>query len=172
MKNLKFIVALSLAIVFASCSSDDDNGGDIYEFTKENLTGIYQLKTFSSLDEKYTVIDEDFDPIKTTTTSEGDTFNLTYDFAENDEVTLNGNFRVEQVKEQGNNSTDTTYIVNYNEEVLSYSINEEERTLTIDGREYEVKGFESSGFELRHADESVDENGNTKKYSEKMRFQN
>jgi len=171
MKNLKFIVVLALAIIFVGCSSDDDNGSD-NSFSKENLIGVHNLKSYNSIDEKYTIIDEDFDPIKTTTTSEGDTFNLTYDFAENNEVTLNGNFRVEQVKEQGNNSSDTTFIVNYNNEILDYNANEEEKTLTIDGKKYEVKNFKASSFELRHSEETVDDNGNTKKYSEKLRFQN
>ncbi len=169
MKNLKFIAILVLAVVFTSCSSDDDNVNTI--FSKENLIGIYQLKSFNSVEEKYTIIDEDFDPIKTTKTSEGDTFNLTYDFAENNEVTLNGNFIIEQIKEQGNNSADSTYIVNYNNEVLSYSVNEDDKTLTIDDLEYEVRGFDENGFELRHSKETIDENGNTQTYSEKMRFQ-
>lgn len=166
MRNLKFIMLLALMVAFVSCSSDDDNGSNKY--TKENLLGKYELKSFSSKQVK-TIEVEGFE-IETKTTSEGDTFNLSYLFANNNEVTLNGNFRIQEVKKQGSNSSDSTYIVNHNEEVLSFMVNEDQKLLTIDGKEYEVKGFSSNGFELRHEESGIDENGNSREYQEKMRF--
>src|SRR5690625_5110022 len=118
MRKLKFVMLLALAIAFVSCSSDDDNGSNKYN--KENLVGQYQLKSFDSKEIK--IIEVEGFEIETKTTSEGDTFNLSYDFANNNEVTLNGNFRITQVKKQGNNTSDTTFIVNHNEEKLNYKL--------------------------------------------------
>lgn len=166
MRNLKFVILLAITIAFVSCSSDDDNGSNKYN--QENLLGEYQLKSFSSTEIKKSQV-EGF-TIETKTTSEGDTFNLTADFANNSEVTLDGNFRMEEVKKQGNNTVDSTYIVNFNQEKLNYSVNSDQKLLTVDGKEYEVKGFNSNGFEIRHSELTTDGEGNSRDYQEKMRF--
>jgi|SRR5690625_468503 len=166
MKNLRFVTLILLAIVFISCSSDDDNGSQ--KLTKENFVGTYQLKSYSSTETKKSKV-EGF-TIETKTTSEGDTFNLTYDFANNNEVTLNGNFRITQVKKQGNNTSDTTFIVNHNEEKLNYNLQSEQKRLKIDGKDYDVKRFNANGFELHHSEKTSDGEGNSREYEEKMRF--
>src|SRR5690625_2077784 len=166
MRKLKFVMLLALAIAFVSCSSDDDNGSNKYN--KENLVGQYQLKSFDSKEIK--IIEVEGFEIETKTTSEGDTFNLSYDFANNNEVTLNGNYRIEEVKKQGNNTSDSTYIVNYNEEVLSFMVNEDEKTLTIDGKEFKVQTFNSNGFKIRHTDVTIDGSGISREYEENLRF--
>lgn len=166
MKNLKFVMLLALAIAFVSCSSDDDNGNN--DFNQENLVGQYQLKSFDSKEIKILEV-EGFE-IETKTTSEGDTFNLSYDFASNNQVTLDGNFRVEEVKKQGGNTSDSTYIMNYNEETLSYMINEDQGTLTMDGKEYKVQSFNSNGFKIHHKEVTTDGEGNSREYEENMRF--
>lgn len=166
MKKLKFIVLFALVAGFVGCSSDDDNGSN--KLNQENLIGTYNLKSFESKDVKQVEV-EGFE-VKTTTTSEGDTFSLTYDFDENNKVTLDGNYRVTQKKKQGSNTTDTTFIRNYNNEEFSYNLNQDEKTLTIDGEEYNVKGFSSSGFELLQSVQTISENGTVRDYTEKMRL--
>lgn len=169
MKKLKFIVLFALAAAFVGCSSDDDNGSN--KFKQENLTGNYNLKSYNATEIKEVKLDPDLPTIKTTTTYQGEVFELTYDFKANNKVVLNGNFLMKQKKKQGSNTVEDSYIVNYNNEELNYSINESEKTLTLDGRTYDVKGFNSNGFELRH--ESTEDNGEGTviEYSEKMRFE-
>lgn len=167
MKNLKFIALFALIIGFVSCSSDDDKNS--FSFNKENLIGSHSLKAFSSEEIRKDFVNGFL--VETKTTREGDTFGLQYDFGTDNRVTLNGTFRITQLKRQGSNTSDTTYIVNYNNEKLVYSVDADQKVLTIDGNEYDVKKFREGGFELSLLQETT-EGQNSKVYKEEMRFTN
>lgn len=169
MKKLKFIVLFALAAAFVGCSSDDDNGGS-NKYTQENLIGEYKMESYEATEIKKVQLDPDFDPIKTTTTYKGQTFNLDYIFKSNNKVVLDGNFLMKEKKKQGNTTNEDEYIINYNNEERSYSVNQGDKTLTIDGRVYDVKGFNKNGFEIRHESFEDDENGTTEEFSEKIKF--
>src|SRR5690554_6546679 len=100
MKLTRILSLILLAFVAISCSNDDDNV-DIYDFNKANLTGTYTLTKYETKEVKT----EDVNglDVTTTTLSTGDTFSVTATFDSNNICTLNGTFRIVEVKTQGNN---------------------------------------------------------------------
>ena len=167
MKVFKFFVLFSFVAAFVSCSSDDDTTPPPYEFNKDHLSGKYNLEAFKSKDIKKRTIDG-FD-VTTTTTSEASTINFSYEFSSNNLVVLNGNYLITETRNQGDQVSDTTYIVNMEQVELPYSINKEKLTLTIDGLTYQVSGFNANGLKLNAQVEEPIENG-TREYTEEIQL--
>lgn len=167
MKLLKSTLVLVFAMAMISCSSDDDNNNS-YDFTKDNLFGKYPLQTLKTKLVKTTTVDG-FD-VTTTTESEGDTFDASYDFSSNNEVTKTGTYRITETKTQNGQSTDTTYIVVLDGEKVDYSVNESKNELTMDGLKYDVSNFTATGFKLNHSKTTEDSDGNERIFTKKLVF--
>lgn len=161
MKTLKYLVLAIFVIGLVSCSSDDD--GPSYQFNKENLVGKYNLKEMTSKTEKNVVVQEGFDPVKITTEMTASVIDVTYDFTSQNILNQSGSFLLTTVTKQGEQTNEDQQIINVDDsDPLSFSVNEDSKTLTIDGEEFDVKNFKESGFTLeRHVEETID-NGTQK----------
>lgn len=167
MKVLKFFVLFTFVAAIASCSSDDDTAAPAYEFNKANLLGNYQLESLQSKETKTQNVNG-FD-VTTVTEKLASTINFSFEFSSDDQVTLNGNYVIDETKTQGTQQTDTTYIVDVNLLETPYSINEEDKTFTLDNKTYEVVNFSENGFNLKlHLEETL-QNG-TRIYTEELRL--
>src|SRR5690606_27640127 len=113
---------------------------------KDNLTGTYSVNYFQSKEVK--TQDVNGFNVTTTTTSTGDTFDVTSNFDSNDVRTINGTYRVKEVKTQGDQTGETAYIVVLNNEKKSYSVNASTSELTIGNKTYKVTGFSRTGFKI------------------------
>lgn len=165
MKVFKSIFVLMLAIATVSCSSDDDGG---YPYTKNNLTGTYSLVYLQSTQVK-TVIVDGFEVV-TTTEITGDTFDATYAFSPDNTVVKNGTYRIVEKITQNNQSQESSRIIVMNDEIVSFSVQESAKKLTIDGKTYDVSQFGTTGFRLKHTASSEEPNGGSIEYTEELRF--
>ena len=167
MKVLKFFVLFAFAATIVSCSNDDGPAPVTFEFNKANLLGNYQLESLQSKETKTQNVNG-FD-VTTVTEKLASTIDFSFEFSSDDQVTLNGNYVIGETKTQGTQQTDTTYIVNVNLLETPYSINEEDKTLTLDNKTYEVVNFSENGFNLKiHLEETL-QNG-TRVYTEELRL--
>lgn len=166
MKSLKFIIVFAFALATISCSKDDNNNSS-YNYNKDNLLGKYKLKSLKSKMVKTIKVDG-FDVV-TTTTSEGDTFSVSYQFASNNTVTKNGTYRITETKTQNTQTSDTTYIVVLEDKKVDYSVNQDKNELTLNGSTYKVSNFNSTGFKL-NLDETTENNGEERKFTKKLEF--
>ncbi len=167
MKLTKLIFLFILSVVVISCSKDDDNDTS-YDYNKDNLTGTYKLISYQS-QEVETVNVSGFDVV-TTTTSTGDTFDVTAVFASNNTVTLDGSYRVTETVTQGNQSTTDAYIVVLSNETSGYVVNAATTELTIDGSTYKVSNFSSTGFQINLSETTTQPNGDNTVYTEEFVF--
>lgn len=167
MKLAKLIFLFTLAIAAVGCNKDDD-GTDTYDYNKDNLTGTYKVTFFESK-EVETVDVNGFDVV-TTTTSTGDTFDVTAVFAANNTVTTNGTYRITETVTQGSQSDTDAYIVVLNNETVGYSVNSATTELTIDGSTYKVSNFSATGFKINLSETTTLPNGDSTVYTEEMRF--
>lgn len=149
MKTFKHIFLLAIIAAFVGCSSDDDSGKTKYD--EENIIGLYDLDKFESKEKKTTQVDG-FD-VTTTTTKKGETFDYTYEFTEEGNLILNGTYTVKRKKKQGDNIQDTTYYETANNDTLLYSVNTDDKKLTIDGKTYKVKKFNDVEMKLKREKE-------------------
>ncbi|CAM3327809.1 hypothetical protein [Aequorivita lipolytica] len=168
MKFAKLIFLFVLTIAAIGCSKDDDNGPAPYEYTKDNLTGTYKITFFESR-EVETVNVSGFDVV-TTTSSIGDTFNVSSVFASNNTVTIDGTYRITETVTQGSQSNTETYIVDIDNETSGYSANAATAELTIDGSTYKVSNFNPTGFTISLSETTTEPNGDNSVYTEELRF--
>ncbi len=166
MKLTKLIFLFVLSIAAISCSKDDDN--DTYDYNKDNLTGTYKITFFESR-EVETVNVSGFDVV-TTTTSTGDTFNISAVFASNNTLTVDGTYRITETVTQGSQSSTETYIVDLDNETSGYSVNAATAELTIDGSTYKVSNFSPTGFKINLSETTTQPNGDNTVYTEELRF--
>ncbi|MAP80317.1 MAG: hypothetical protein CL526_04420 [Aequorivita sp.] len=167
MKLSKLFFLFALAIAAVSCSSDDDNN-NVYAFNQANLTGTYNVVYFQSK-EVETVDVNGFDVI-TTTTSVGDTFNMNIIFASNNQGTIDGTYRVTETVTQGNQTNTDTYIIDLDNEPISYTVNAAASQIIIDGMLYAVSNWSPTGFTVKHEETVVEPNGDNTVYNEEIRF--
>ncbi len=167
MKSIKFLSFLFMVLIAFGCSKDDD-GVESYHYSKNNLTGTYSI-TYYQTKIVETVDVNGFD-VTTTTTSTGDTFNITATFDSNDILTLDGTYRVVEVKTQSGQSTENPYIVVKDDEKMSYSVKENTSELTFDNRTYKVSDFGRTGFKIQREKTTVADNGDTTVYTENWTF--
>lgn len=167
MKTLKYLILFSLTFAFVSCSNDDDIPP--YPFTQDNLIGKYQLDYLRSKKVSYDYVDNNI-PIKITTSSEADTFSMTYEFGSNDTVTLNGTYRITQLKKVLDKTIDSSYIKVFDQEKLPYRMFPEQRELVIDGVRYQVKDYSSTEFTLLRKTKTLDDNGKEVIFKKELRL--
>lgn len=167
MKLTKLLSIILVALIISSCSKDDD-GSDAYNFNKDNLTGTYTVNYFQSKEVK--TQDVNGFNVTTTTTSTGDTFDVTSNFDSNDVRTINGTYRVKEVKTQGDQTGETAYIVVLNNEKKSYSVNASTSELTIGNKTFKVTGFSRTGFKINMTKSTTENNGDTTVYTEEWGF--
>lgn len=156
-----------MALVAFGCSKDDD-GDDAYHYTKNNLTGTYSITYFQT--KKVETVDVNGFDVTTTTVSTGDTFNVTATFDSNDILTLDGTYRIMEVKTQGDQSTENPYIVVLDSEKEEYSVNANTSELTFGGRTYKVSGFGRTGFNISMEKTTIKDNGDMTEYTENWTF--
>lgn len=166
MKVLKSIFVFFLVVALAGCSKDD--GPTAYEFNNNNLTGTYSL-TFLESKEVVTEDVNGFDVV-TTTITKGDTFQVTFAFAGN-EVVKNGQYRIVETVTQNNQTRESSYILDFDNETSSYTVNEIAKRITFDGKTYDVHGFGRTGFQLKYSNTETAPNGDSIVYNEELRFQ-
>lgn len=167
MKAMKFFVVFAFAATIISCSNDDAPAPPTFEFNKANLVGNYQLESLQSTETKTQNVNG-FD-VTTVTETVASTINFTYEFSSDNQVTLNGNYVIDETKTQGTQQTDTTYIVDINFLETVFSINEAEKTLTMNNKTYEVVNFSENGFNLKlHLEETLQDG--TRVYTEELRL--
>src|SRR5690554_3650088 len=167
MKLTKLFSILMLAVVTLSCSSSDDSA-DTYNYNKDNLTGTYSLTAFKSKEVK--VQDVNGFDVTTTTVSTGDTFGVSAKFDSTNKLTYDGTYRVLEVKTQAGGSTDRSYIIVFDEEVINYSVNASTFELTLDGKTYKVSGFNRTGFKINYEKTTLEENGDSTVFTEEWVF--
>lgn len=167
MKLTKLFSILVIALVTLSCSSSDDSS-DTYNYNKDNLTGTYSLFAFKS--KKVKTVDVDGFNVTTTTVSTGDTFNVTYKFDSNDILTMDGTYRVAEVKTQGGDSSQDAYIVVLNNETESYLVNASTFELTLADKTYRVSDFSRTGFKINYEKTTVEDNGDNTVFTEEWVF--
>ncbi len=169
MKITKLIMLFVLTLAAVGCNKDDDdNGPAAYDYNKDNLTGTYKL-VFLETEEVETIDVNGFDVI-TTTTSVGDTFNVTLVFASNNTVSIDGNYRITETVTQGNQTNTSTYIVDIDNETSGFSVNAATAELTIDGSTYKVSNFTPTGFQVNLTETTTEPNGDSTVYTEEMHF--
>ena len=166
--NLTRIISLLVfAVVAFSCSSDDDGDG-AYNYNKDNLTGTYSLTSYKTKEVK-TIKVEGFNVI-TTTVSTGDTFSVTAIFDSNNIRTMNGTYRIMEVKTQGNETSENAYIVVLENDKKSFSVNASTSELTVGDKTYKVSEFGRTGFKIKMEKTTVKDNGDNTGYSEEWVF--
>ncbi len=159
MKTIKYFALFALIVSVLSCSDDDS----ITPVNKDTLTGTYQLNAYSSVETKTEIING-FE-IETTTSIEGDTFDMHYSFQDNDTVVLNGTYRLVETKKLNEQTSDTSYIVNIDNKALPYQINTAQTDLTIGETTYLIKNFNESSFTL-----VKEETDSSRIFTEKLKF--
>lgn len=167
MKLNKLMFLFVLAAVAMGCSKDDD-GTPPYNYSKENLTGTYNL-IYLENKEVETINVNGFDVV-TTTTQVGDTFNVATVFASNNTVTADGTYRVTETVSQNGQTNTQTYIIDLDNETTGYSVNSATNQLTIDGSTYTVHDFSPTGFRITLSETTTESNGDHTVYTEEMRF--
>lgn len=166
MKLTKLIFLFAITLATVSCNKDDDNNS--YDYNKSNLTGTYSLTYFKSKEVKTEQV-SGFE-VTTTTTSTGDTFEITYDFASNNTVTLDGTYRIVDVIKQGDQTTDDAHTEVRNSETSGYAVSQSTKELTIDGSTYKVRDFSPTGFKITLSETNTESNGDNIVYTEELRF--
>lgn len=156
MKLTKIISLIVIAVIALSCNKDDDNNA--YNFNKDNLTGTYSVSAFQSKEVKTKMV-EGFNVV-TTIISTGDTFDdLTVIFDSNDIRTMDGTYRIKEVKSQDNKPDIVHFdIIVLNNEKKSYAVNANTSELTIGNKKYKVSGFSRTGFKISFSNISEIEN--------------
>lgn len=168
MKLTKLFSILMLAVVLLGCSSSDDSS-NAYNYNKDNLTGTYSLTAFQSKEIK-TVKVEGFDVI-TTIVSTGDTFDVTNRFDSNNVLTMDGTYRVTEVKTQGGETSEDAFIIVLENDQQTYSVNANTSELTLTGKTYKVNDFGRTGFKINFEKTTVQDNGDNTVYTEEWVFQ-
>ncbi len=166
MKSTKILSLIFLAVVILSCSKDDDGPVDVYDYNKANLTGTYSLTKYETKEVKTQDVNG-FDVI-TTTVSTGDTFSVSVTFDSNDICTIDGTFRIVEVKTQGTERTETSYIEVLNELTKPYIVHANTTELTLGDSKYKVSDFTRTGFRINLTETIVEENGDSTVYTKEL----
>ncbi len=168
MKKLNTLLILAMvALSVVSCKSDDD-GDTTLEFNNANLAGVYNL-TFYQATEVETVNVNGLDVVSTTTL-DGETFQMQFTFAESGNVTVDGQYVLNyKLVVNGETQEEDTEIVDADDEVSTYSTTATPQLLTVGGDTYEVTLFNSNEVRLKLEETEVS-NGVTTVYEEELRM--
>ena len=168
MKTFKLILVLAISIMAFSCGSDDDNTPAGPTLTNELLAGTYNLNFFNTTDVVVTTVPGG--TVTTTITEVGDTFggsNVT--FNANGPFTSSFQFRItETTTLQGNDPVVETYIIS-DSNSGSYTVNDANQTITIDGELNDVTLFNATDLRLQYNENGVD-GDESYTYTEELRF--
>lgn len=147
-----------LAVATVSCSSDDD-GPEPFLLTKSNLAGNYKTELMTAhIEQTFTINNA---PIVSTTTIEGDTFQVNTVFFEDGTFTRNGNFRIVTTVNT-NGQTDTTSEIITVDEAGTYVIGQSANSITLrqngDSQTFDVKLFNQTKLNLqRNSTDPIDD---------------
>ena len=140
MNKLKFILLFALSVVVLSCSDDDDSSGP--ELTTANITGTYNLTFFEATTVESEIINAG--TVVTTIETEGDTFgesNIV--FNSDGTFVTNFQYRITETTsstiEDSETTVETEIITESN--TGTYSVNEEDQTITFNGEIGDVTRF-------------------------------
>jgi hypothetical protein len=168
MKNLKFILILAISVMAISCGNDDDGTPAGPTLTPALLEGTYTLTFFESQE----VIEEEVTggTATTTITAEGDTFGSSnIVFNANGIYTTNFQYRVTTSTQLENNEPTVTTEITSISDTGSYSVNDDDQTITIDGGTGDVTLFNDSQLRLEFMEVDV-EDGRTSTFNSELRF--
>ncbi len=171
MKVLKFFVLFVFATAMISCSSDD-NDTPTYEFNQENLTGTYDnMKNYQSVYKKTVNLGNGISTSVTVILSFDYAQNIVYNFAPDNTLTRTGVIAaIKTVKKDDEviNTKDTIINLDLLDDV-SYTVNEGNKTITINNDTYNVTDFSSSELVIKIPETtSTDNENNTIKYSKEI----
>ncbi len=158
MKILKIILALIMIVSIASCSSDDDNNQLL--LTNANLAGVYGIDYLKTVDIETIVFNGI--PVTSTTTTEGDTFQIDWTFTENGTFTIEGQYRQVSITVIGNDTTTNTEILLINE-TGTYVLNANNQTIALafdsdeDTQVYDIELFNENNLQIRFEESFVEE---------------
>jgi len=159
MKNLKFILLFTVSIAMLSCGNDDDSSGP--DLTAANITGTYNLTFLEFTDVVTRVLD--VGTIVTTTEGVADTFDDS-----NIVFNANGTFTVEF---QYRITTTRTTTIDGEETSGTYSINEEDETITFDNESIaDITRFNGDELRIEFNDTFIEDNI-TEVITEEFRFE-
>jgi len=167
MKLTKLFSVLLIALITISCSKSDDSS-NTFDYNKDNLAGTFSLTAFKSKKIK-TVKVEGFD-VTTTTVATGDTFDVLYKFDSDNVVTMDGTYRVTEVKTQGGESSQDAFIIVLNSEKINYLVKEATTELTLDGKTFKVNNISRTGFKINFEETLVEDNGDNTVFTEEWVF--
>lgn len=167
MNLTRIISLLVIAFVAFSCSSDDDGDG-AYNYNKNNLTGTYSVSAYETKEVK--TVDVDGFDVVTTIVSTGDTFDVSVTFDSNDTRTMNGTYRINEVKTQGGQRSESARIVVVENDKKTYSVNTSASEITIGNTTYKVSGFGRTGFKINMEERTDKPNGDSTVYTEEWVF--
>ncbi len=140
-KKLLFILTITLVAV--SCKNDDD-GGNAFLLSNENIAGTYNM-TFFVID-IVTTTEVQGIPVTANTDVVGDTFQVILVMNENGTYNISGEYRITTTVEvAGQTETDTEILVI--DEDGTFTLDANAQTLTLDGGvEFEAGTFDITLF--------------------------
>jgi len=159
MKKIQFILLFTLSIIILSCSNDD-NASNNPELTIANISGTYNLIAFESIESITTsLISGD---TTRTTESVGDNFTEDSNIMLNLDGTFTEFFDFSTISTTTIDQEDDTSEVNINFDSNSdsgtYSVNEGNQTITLNGSVYNVLFFSNNELIIGFSD--IDEISN------------
>jgi len=167
LSKILFIFLLTLSVV--SCKKDDDGGSELFNLTNENLSGSYELTFFEATTVETTNVNG-LD-IVSIISNIGDTFDVSYVFAENGQYTAEGVFRiVTATVVNGEITNEDAFIETVSILNGSYSTTTSSQLLVLDGRTYEVTLFNETEVRITLEEIRTFQNGDTEVYTEELRF--
>lgn len=129
MKKLKLILSLFVTISLVSCG-DSETKTIALDFSIANVTGSYELKSFSA-DIINTAITQNVPATISTATQVGDTFNADLTLNSNGTFTLVGNYRVVTTVTPIGGSATTNPEIIILDTSGTYTINTQSRTISF-----------------------------------------
>lgn len=142
---MRTLSLLLVAVVMFSCSSDDNSK---FKFDEINILGEYDMVRYESREVENLRLSGL--PVTITTTHNGDTFDLTYEFRSGNRVEVDGSFRIHEKRIITGGGTEESYSIHiFDKEELTYSVESGTRTLVIDGIPYKVTQFNDRVMKLR-----------------------
>lgn len=168
MKKLQLILLLAVGIVIASCGGDDDSADP--ELTTANIAGTYNLTFIESTYVESIILDAG--TVVTTTETVGDTFgDSNIVLSANGTYTTNFQYRITETTMstiEGSEATVDTEIINESDSG-TYSISEENQTITFDGSANDVTRFDGEDLRLEFSSNDTFDDG-TETFNTEIRF--
>lgn len=166
MKILKFFLLATTFIALSACSNDDDQ--NVVELTNSNIAGTYTVEFLEGTD---TEVNDSSGVVISTTTFTTDTFtDATFTFTEGGTYSSTGSFRITfNTTVTGETPQTESEIQNFEDNMLAYSTDNTNRTLTLDGIVGNVTLFDGTNLYFTTEDTETFQ-GNTTTFVENFRL--